>query len=284
MKNLSRGGRQVISKIPETNEILDFLGSTSKNLLNESDLIYTKLNSPTKISIEKDQAKHLVSALRTKTGEYIRIIDPETNLVGQGTLEELEKNTYCVKLEFIGKSILNYPDIAIGLPEQKTLEACIEKLTELGASSISFFQAEYSQTKQGNLNLARLYKKRDAAVKQSYSLCVPKISVFESLDKAIEKTKTSKINLISLYSPKDKEELDLENIKIHDIEWLILNKQKNLVPKLLCIGPEGGFSKKELRLLINQESSFVSLGKNTLRVETAASLGLACLNSSPHYL
>lgn len=46
----------------------------------------------------------------------------------------------------------------------------------------------------------------------------------------------------------------------------------------VLIGPEGGFSEKELKLLEEKEAIFISLGRVTLRSETAAFVILSLLN------
>lgn len=48
---------------------------------------------------------------------------------------------------------------------------------------------------------------------------------------------------------------------------------------LLLVGPEGGFSPKELELAVNNGYKAISLGQNILRSETAVSAGIATIQS-----
>ena len=48
---------------------------------------------------------------------------------------------------------------------------------------------------------------------------------------------------------------------------------------LLLVGPEGGFSSKELELAVNNGYNAISLGQNILRSETAVAAGIAAIQS-----
>ena len=50
----------------------------------------------------------------------------------------------------------------------------------------------------------------------------------------------------------------------------VLREEKNNCPVNLFIGPEGGFSEAEIAVFKEHDFIFVSLGKTTLRSETAA--------------
>ncbi len=60
---------------------------------------------------------------------------------------------------------------------------------------------------------------------------------------------------------------------------------KNLFEKEvnLVVGPEGGFSEKELEILKNKNCKFISLGDITLRAETAVLVALSLLNFPINY-
>lgn len=291
MKPISRGGRQIISHIRETQEISDFLSHVEeykkKCVLHETckiqadaEIMYTELQNTISILLDTEQKKHLIKILRVKEGELIRVIDPKTNLIAQGVLAHSAKNDAFIEAQSIGKSLSTYPKIVIGLPDQKVIDSLIEKLTEMGVEEIVFFQADYSQKKISHMSIERIIKKRDAAVKQSYSLSVPRISLEESLERLLNKTDDTPTQLICLYSPKDREELHSHHIEIYSIDYLLKLPLSNQSDEtILFIGPEGGFSHAELSMLIHHRASFVSLGNNTLRVETAASVAIACVNS-----
>ena len=65
---------------------------------------------------------------------------------------------------------------------------------------------------------------------------------------------------------------DEEKTTFKDV--LLTNKPSTVA---LIIGPEGGFSEKEVRSVIERGGKAVSLGKTILRTETAGSAALAML-------
>lgn len=276
-KPISRGGRQLIISFPDSPEITNFIeGKVEHTLDQETSLIYHVLDKSILVKLPEDESHHAIKVLRLKEGEILRLIDPEKQIIAQGSLRITNK-TAQVEINILAKQTIKYPTIAIGMPEQKTAELCIEKITEMGASGIYFFIAQHTQIHKIDLvkTEQRFIKKRNAAVKQSYSLNSPDIKIFKSLESLIDSLNKNAA-LYTLFSPKDSEILDQNNINLEKLAEIFSNKSK---AEYLFIGPEGGFSLQELQLLLNSNSKFLSLGNNTLRVETAASLAIAAFNS-----
>lgn len=69
-----------------------------------------------------------------------------------------------------------------------------------------------------------------------------------------------------------------QNIFVLDKDGVIFKDKLFKKEVNILVGPEGGFSEKELKLLNEKQAFFVSLGKVTLRSETAVFVTLSLLN------
>ncbi|HIE15290.1 MAG TPA: 16S rRNA (uracil(1498)-N(3))-methyltransferase, partial [Bacteroidales bacterium] len=129
----------------------------------------------------------------------------------------------------------------------------IEKAVEIGVTDIYPFYSEFSERKRINLN--RLNKIMISALKQSMRVFIPNIMPIQSF----------------------KEIIALPELK-HSISYIAHCKKDNL-PLLknktlkhdtcIMIGPEGGFSTKEITMATNAGWQEVSLGQYRFRTETS---------------
>ena len=134
----------------------------------------------------------------------------------------------------------------------KRMEWFIEKAVEIGIDEISFILGERSERK--DIKLDRMQKISVSAIKQSKQAFLPTINKIKNFDLFIsDAVETSK--LIADTSQ------DLKNTSIH-----INSSQSTCV----LIGPEGGFTKNEIRLAHNKSFQSISFGNSIMRTETAA--------------
>ena len=133
----------------------------------------------------------------------------------------------------------------------KRMEWMLEKLTEIGITSITPILCDHSERK--SLKTERLKKIMISALKQSKQFFLPELYPMISFDNYIEGIKKPFYiahcmdeNLKNLF------EIDFENVE-----------------NTILIGPEGDFSEKEIKLSINSGGIPVSVGNNILRTETA---------------
>ncbi len=79
-------------------------------------------------------------------------------------------------------------------------------------------------------------------------------------NETVEKTSAQKdtLNILPWESEEDKNILN------------VLNENKDIKNINIFIGPEGGFDKTEIDIALKNDFKTVTLGKNILRVETAA--------------
>lgn len=138
-------------------------------------------------------------------------------------------------------------ELYLALIKKENFEWAIEKATEIGVSKIIPIITEYTQKR--NLDIERARKIIREASEQCGRGDIPEIS--------------EPIHLSGL-------KLD-NSFTVFDISGSDLKAQKLTAKSFkLLIGPEGGWSDEELKRFENSHTKMFSLGKTTLRAETAA--------------
>ena len=125
----------------------------------------------------------------------------------------------------------------------------------MGATSICIFDADHSE--RTRINPDRLDALIKSAFKQSGRWWLPDI----------------------LYKPDLKSVLfeyaDHEMIMAHEKEEINKPKFNTKKEKLILVGPEGGFSEKEVNVFKQAGGTLISLGNHRLRTETAVITALS---------
>jgi 16S rRNA (uracil1498-N3)-methyltransferase len=201
--------------------------------------------------IEGDDARHLARSLRAKPGEEIEVLD-------------LAGFMLTVRLDHVSPSRIEgtvvsqrphkpeplaHITIAIANLPAPALELALSRCTEAGAYAFVVFQAERSVGRGDKIERWNTIT-REAAMLAG-RLLIPEVSVASSAEAAIGAEdfpvmlqRDAPQRLTDLTSPRD---------------------------LTLFVGPEGGWSDRELNL----GETVASLGPRNLRAETAALVGLA---------
>ncbi|MEO0097045.1 MAG: RsmE family RNA methyltransferase [candidate division WOR-3 bacterium] len=216
------------------------------------------------IIIKNDEAKHILKVMRHKVGDKIKLTDGygyEYELLITGV--EKEKLTG----EVLSKKFLpREPDIKITLASSplkgENTEIMLGKATELGISGFIPVYFQNTVVKINENKLKRLKKISIASLKTSAGTLLPKIY----------KPLTFK-ELINNFSS-----FDLVLLAYEDSETKLANIiKKNIKTILLIIGPEGGFTIKEVKMAEEEGAQFFSLGKRRLRSETAGIVAISLI-------
>ena len=222
------------------------------------------------ITIINDDVKHIKNVLRYKINDEIDICD-ENGIRYKTKIENFENDKILLDiLEISNESTECSINITLvqGLPKADKMELIIQKCTELGVKSIVPVISERVIVKLDEKSEAkkidRWQKIAKEASKQSGRQIVPEIENTINLKNIIEKL--SKYDIVIMPYECEKERM-LKNI----LEKL----DKNIKNIAVIIGPEGGFSEKDVEILEKCNNlQKVSLGPRILRTETA---GLATL-------
>lgn len=222
-----------------------------------------------RVFIDGENVNHIINSLRCKIGEEIEIS------TGDGfdylcKIEEISKDLVIAKIiDCFGNE--SEPNVKItlyqGLPKAEKMELIIQKSIELGIDEIVPINTDRTIVKlagKEEKKLARWNKIAEAAAKQSRRGKVPKVRSVINFSQAIQQASQNNLNII----PYEKEEK---------------NSIKNIIKGFdgesigIFIGPEGGFSEKEIEIAIKNNIKPITLGKRILRTETAGFITTAIL-------
>jgi 16S rRNA (uracil1498-N3)-methyltransferase len=213
------------------------------------------------VVLPDEEAKH-ARVLRLVAGDEVELFDRLGNSA-DGTLND--PATWSVTLTRVNADAPTEQRtrliIATAWPKGKRAAVLVEKSAELGVDLIVPVNFDRSVVEKDNESegVERLRRIAAEAAKQSGRTSVPDIGAAVSLKELLEMFETE--TAIALLDPRAAKKIG---------EWhasIQINKPSAI---LLIVGPEGGFSREELDLIDERTIARVLLGKNILRVETAA--------------
>ncbi|MDQ3192666.1 MAG: 16S rRNA (uracil(1498)-N(3))-methyltransferase [Bacteroidota bacterium] len=221
-------------------------------------LFYTPDISSDSYILPEEESKHGIKVLRLKNGDHVELIDGRGGWYTAEITDAHPKRTVVKVLEkkeeYEKRSYKLHIAIA---PTKNTVrtEWFLEKATEIGIDTISFISCQNSE--RAGVKTDRLNKIVTSAVKQSLKAYHPSLNElvsFNQLLKEIESFKGQKF----IAHCREAEKKHLCN----------LCKPKGEV--LILIGPEGDFTKEEIKMAMQAGFEQISLGNSRLRTETAA--------------
>ncbi len=203
------------------------------------------------------ESRHIAKVLRKKTGDLLYLTDGQ-GFFYQAEIIRADKNKVIVKIlekikEPEPKKKLHL--FIAPLKSTNRMEWALEKSTELGVWEITPVITKHTERKK--LNYERLDKIIIAAVKQSKRAYKPVLHRAINLEDFIQSKENAFVALCQANKSSNHIFQSLEKARI-------------------LIGPEGGFSLEEIRLLEKASVSAVRLGSYRLRSETAA-IAATCL-------
>lgn len=212
--------------------------------------------------IENEQFHYLSNVRRFSVGDEINIFDGLGNSY-KARIDNIDKKS--MQGTIVSLKTLVLPETKISLytaiPKGERFDWLIEKASEIGVSKIVPVIYLRSVVKELSENKIERYKKISiSASSQSWRADIMPIETPVKFNEIAQKIscRQNTLNVLPWESEQDKNILDLvkENNEIKNIN--------------VFIGPEGGFDKSEIDIALKNGFKTVSLGKNILRVETAA--------------
>ena len=208
-------------------------------------------------TLEDSDIHHIKKVMRNKINDKIEVV--YDNKIYLCNIDNIDPLKLSIINEYTEDRELNVElNVAISLVQEQKFDLILQKLTELGVSSIIPIKTERSIVK---IDDSKKEKKQNRwqmickeASEQSHRVTIPKVHDVISLKELINNKKD--LNLICSLNEYTK---PLDSYLNENIKTI-----------LFVIGPEGGFSTKEEEYLIQNEFKCTTLGKRVLRVETAA--------------
>ncbi len=210
--------------------------------------------------LKGDEYKHLSRVLRKKIGDHVMATD------GRGNSYEImirslnRSDAECTIIRTFARWNEPKREVTLAISILKNparLDLVVEKATELGVTTIIPLLCERTIPKQEKH--ARLEKIAVAALKQCGRSLLPKIFVLTRFETLVEHSRQYDLRLI----PHERTEQS-------QFVGSVMRHHDRVRSVLIVIGPEGGFSDREI--VLSDQHGFVpiSLGPRRLRSETAA--------------
>jgi 16S rRNA (uracil1498-N3)-methyltransferase len=229
------------------------------------------------VTITGSDAHHIIRVMRSQLGDKV-ICSNGFNREAIVTLTSLEKETVeadvLEELALTNEALIEVW-IAQSLPKGDKLETVIQKNTEIGAARFIPFVSErtivqYDEKKAVKLQ-ERWHKIAKEAAEQAHRNRVPEITKPLTWKQTLQLVANVDLALICY----EKESgLQLKQLLGQTFSQDVTSPSGKV---LLLVGPEGGFSEKEINEAITAGCHSISLGARILRTETAAMVALTCI-------
>ena len=225
---------------------------------------------------DRDDLKHMTKVLRLKAGDRVEVSD---SVCWDSLCEIEEVSKDFAKLLILDKqSFSAEPETRVtlyqGIPKGSKMESIVQKTVELGVDTIKpVFMARTVVADKGTYGkkVDRLNRVAAEAVKQCKRGIIPEVTEPLTTERMIDELSDYDLVLFPY-----------ENEKGSTIKDVLREEQAGKADKTdtakhvaIIIGPEGGFSDEEAAAIVNAGGKSVSLGKTTLRTETAGMAALA---------
>ena len=212
-------------------------------------------NEKTQIVLTNQEHAHLSKVLRKSNGDLINVTDG-LGYIYKCRIDEIVKGSTTLSVLNSYHDNIEYPQLTIAISITKKIsrfELFLEKATEIGVYSIIPIISQHSE--KSRLNFDRCTKILVSAMKQSLRTRLPILNAPIGFNDYIKRTAEIDKKFIA-------------TCKANNSVLLKHELKKGLSAEIL-IGPEGGFSEKEINNAKNTNFTPISLGQSRLRTETA---------------
>ena len=222
--------------------------------------------------ITGSEARHVGRVLRLDVGDTINLLD-EKGWEYRGVITA--KKTQVIEVKVLEK----YPPrkespikVVLGqaLPKARKMDYILQKATELGVDSVIPF---FSSRTVPQLDGDRKEKKGERwgkivfeATKQCGRTGIPQVEKIVTFEEVMKKADDNSLKII-LWE-------DEKNNRLHNV----LKNLQQFKKIIILVGPEGGFTEKEVAVARNHGFLSVGLGSFILRTETAGIYLLSVLH------
>ena len=224
------------------------------------------------VTIGGEDANHLARSLRARRGDRITAVD---RLGNSAVIELIDFDRETIRARrisaiqkiFVDKKII----LADCLPKQNRFENIIEKATELGVYRIEPLISERTVARPGGAREKSKLERWQRIAKEASEQCardtIPEIGNIRKLDDWLAEIAPLNDTLLLFCWENERE------TTVREVLSNYINKDI-----IVLIGPEGGFSEREVLKIKSAGGISVTLGKRILKTDTAAISVLAMIN------
>ncbi|NQT07261.1 MAG: 16S rRNA (uracil(1498)-N(3))-methyltransferase, partial [Candidatus Omnitrophica bacterium] len=216
-----------------------------------------------KIFVSGQEAHHALNVMRLKVGDKITAFDG-TGREYIGLIEETGKATLTIKIDKVikpkkGKAYCI--TLAQAVPRMDKMDYIIQKATELGADSVIPIRTHRTVTRFTKDRISAKIKRWERIALESSKQCgrsqVTKIGEYADFKDLLSRIEAYDLVIMPCLAGVDKKGLkkELNGFSVGSM--------------LIIIGPEGGFDSDEIKIAAAMGVSFISLGENTRKCDSA---------------
>ena len=226
------------------------------------------------LEIGGEIAHQIIKVLKLELGEKIELCN-EKHISAIAEICKIDKKSVLVKIEKIWQNenqIKNNVTLFCSILKKENFELVVQKTTECGVSKIVPIITD--RTIKTGLNLERLQKIAKEASEQSGRGSVPEISLPITFNKSLELANKANTKILfdgsgELFyeTPWERDGASTRNFSAEKYPCVLEN---NSPQTEIWIGPEGGWTEKEIEEARKFNFKIATLGPLTLRGETAA--------------
>ncbi len=237
-----------------------------ENLSSNMQRYFVSGSSENIIFPEKD-IFHIKKVMRNKVGDQIEIVLSDKAYLA--TIDKLEPLHVYINEPILKEAELEN-DLTIFFPLTKSdkAELVIQKASEIGASKVVFYRSKRCVIKLDQESFNKKKERYLAIAKEASEQC----------------HRLKIVDICGVINLQDIDNYLLDrNYVAYELEAgntspLYEELSKDNKSTSIIVGPEGGFEKEEISLLVNKGFKVVSLGKRILRCETAAIYALSVIS------
>lgn len=226
------------------------------------ELFYSNETDGNLCHLDAEEAGHCVKVLRHRSGDQVNIIDGEGNLYRCRLVNDSPKGCDAAVEEVIAGWGAHPYELTMAVCPTKNndrYEWFAEKATEIGVDCIVPVIGDHSERKV--FKGERLRKILLSATKQSLKAKLPRLEEPVSVKEFIRSVPEDSLKLVACC-------FEDENHPRRSIRQVLEAQEVGKIA--ILIGPEGDFSKEEVKLAVENGFIPVHLGESRLRTETAA--------------
>lgn len=214
--------------------------------------------------IEGADARHISTVFRLKPGDYILLVDG-SGMEYEAEIISLSKNRVnisIIKKYFPATESSVRITVGQGYLKDKKMDMLVRHLTEIGITGWLPVVSEFSVPKPDPKKIASRHGRWELIAKEAVKQCrrtrVPEILAPMTFQEAVETSGHMDLKIIYYEN---------ETISLARTARTLHKKPLTI---FVLLGPEGGFSYKEIELAISNGFIVASLGPRILRAETAS--------------
>lgn len=231
-------------------------------------LFYKGLLADT-IKITGSDAHHLMHVMRAKAGQLVTVVDNNGQVAAMEMVAFSDSAVTLQLKEHLAADTESPLKIMLAqcLLKADKMDMVVQKAVELGAVGVIPISSQNCvaryDAKKGAARKDRWQKIADEAAKQCGRTALLKVRPIVTLGQFIADMQSTDSSLVFFYENENEQSAK---------EYLRSLKAKQIV---LLVGPEGGFSLDEAKLIEEAGGKSVTLGPRILRAETAALTAIA---------